>query len=97
MQRHSFWTGGNDYLSGGDGDDYLNGGAGIDVLYGGAGDDILDGAYGNDTLYGDAGDDTYVFRRGSGVDSINNYASDKATATDTIEFGAGITAETLSW
>ena len=68
---------------------------GDDNLSAGAGDDILDGGKGNDTLTGDAGNDTYKFGRGSGVDRVSNWASDYASTTDTVEFGAGITVNDL--
>ena len=61
------------------GDDYLNGDDGANTLIGGAG---------NDALRGGAGTDTYVFERGDGQDSIEEYGYD----ADTIRFGAGIDA-----
>ncbi|MBK7424392.1 MAG: calcium-binding protein, partial [Propionivibrio sp.] len=73
---------GNDTLYGGNGNDTLSGNAGLDLLYGDAGNDVLngndgndniDGGVGNDTLNGGNGNDTYVFRRGGGADTINNY------------------------
>ncbi|MCF7544292.1 calcium-binding protein [Pseudomonas petrae] len=79
---------GDDMLSGGVGNDTLNGGAGNDVLSGGADNDSLSGGYGNDTLDGGSGNDsldggygsdTYIFRRGSGQDTISNYAYSDAT------------------
>nr|WP_318293740.1 calcium-binding protein [Pseudomonas cichorii] len=79
---------GNDVLDGGDGRDTLNGeagddtllgGAGNDTLYGGSGNDILDGGSGNDSLDGGFGSDTYVFRKGSGQDTISNYAYNDTT------------------
>jgi Ca2+-binding RTX toxin-like protein len=87
---------GNDNLYAGEGNDALFGGGDDDYLYGGSGDDVLDGGAGNDTLSGDTGSDTYLFARGGGVDTINNYASDYATTTDTVEFGAGISADDLA-
>jgi VCBS repeat-containing protein len=43
-----------------------------DTIHGGEGDDFIDGGFraDRDTLYGDSGDDTYVFRYGSGADTI---------------------------
>ena len=58
--------------TGGTGDDHLIGTIGNDTLTGGIGNDILDGGAGNDTLSGGAGDDIYLFRAGSGRDTINN-------------------------
>ena len=43
-----------------------------DTIHGGEGDDIIDGGFraDQDSLYGEAGDDTYVFRYGSGADTV---------------------------
>ncbi|GGY77205.1 calcium-binding protein [Pseudoduganella plicata] len=65
---------GVDSLLGEAGNDVLRGGAGNDILDGGAGDDLLDGGVDNDALTGGVGNDTYLFRLGSGVDTV--------TATD---------------
>ncbi|PBQ01683.1 hypothetical protein CCL23_27990, partial [Pseudomonas syringae] len=56
------------------------GGAGNDTLTGGYGNDTLDGGSGNDSLDGGYGSDTYVFRKGSGQDTISNYAYNDTTA-----------------
>ncbi|CAH1208159.1 hypothetical protein PAECIP111893_02849 [Paenibacillus plantiphilus] len=61
---------GDDSLNGQDGADSLSGGEGADRLYGGNGADLLDGGAGNDTLEGGTGNDTYLFRKGSGQDTI---------------------------
>jgi Ca2+-binding RTX toxin-like protein len=69
---------GNDVLLGGEGDDDavdITAGAGAGQtykagLYGGAGDDILDGGTGKDWLEGGLGNDSYVFRAGSGNDTV---------------------------
>ena len=66
-------AGGDDLLSGGGGDDVLLGGAGNDRLIGGRGDDVLDGGHDDDRLAGGEGDDTFVFRAGSGSDTITDY------------------------
>ncbi|RMQ40696.1 Calcium binding hemolysin protein, partial [Pseudomonas cichorii] len=71
---------GRDTLNGEDGNDTLLGGAGNDTLSGGYGNDILDGGSGNDSLDGGYGSDTYVFRKGSGQDTISNYAYNDTTA-----------------
>ena len=84
--------GGNDVINGSAGHDTLYGGAGNDKLYGNAGNDILDGGSGNDHLEGGAGDDTYIFRAGSGQDTINNY--DNTIGDDVLKM-ADIGAETL--
>ncbi|WP_276617279.1 calcium-binding protein, partial [Pseudomonas syringae] len=70
---------GRDTLYGEDGNDTLLGGLGNDTLSGGAGNDTLDGGAGNDSLEGGKGSDTYVFRKGSGQDTINNYAYNDST------------------
>ncbi len=61
---------GNDNLLGQEGNDVLNGDTGNDTLDGGAGDDLLSGSYGSDT---------YLFGKGSGHDTINNYAYGDST------------------
>ncbi|RMR63373.1 calcium-binding protein, partial [Pseudomonas cichorii] len=75
-----FGLSGNDTLNGRAGDDILDGGDGNDTLNGGDGNDTLDGGSGNDLLSGDYGSDTYVFRKGSGQDTISNYAYNDTTA-----------------
>ncbi len=85
---------GADHLEGGDGNDVLKGGMGADTLYGDAGNDTLDGGSGrgNDSLRGGTGADTYLFGKGSGQDTIDNYDDDAVgTNPDTILLGAGIT------
>ncbi len=76
---------GTDTLNGNAGNDLLDGGAGNDVLNGNDGNDTLDGGVGNDTLAGGNGSDTYVFRRGSGADTISNYDTSVARV-DTLQF-----------
>uniref|UniRef100_UPI00398C12D3 calcium-binding protein n=1 Tax=Polaromonas sp. YR568 TaxID=1855301 RepID=UPI00398C12D3 len=94
---------GNDTLEGGDGDDALygydnddklSGQNNNDTLWGGAGKDTLDGGAGNDTLIGETGSDTYIFRRGGGVDTIQE---NDATAgnTDVLQFLSGVDANQL--
>ncbi|MFZ1249085.1 MAG: calcium-binding protein [Candidatus Saccharimonadales bacterium] len=63
---------GNDNLSGDLGNDTLFGSGGNDRLYGGEGNDVFDGGANDDTLYGGVGNDSYVFRRGSGADTIED-------------------------
>jgi Ca2+-binding RTX toxin-like protein len=98
--------GGNDMLDGGEGNDILYGSTGNDVLVGGAGNDTLDGYDGNDTLdggagsdslLGGAGDDVFLFGKGSGNDTLNNYYNTNGHGTDTIQFGDGITADSLDY
>jgi glucose/arabinose dehydrogenase len=70
--------------SSGDGADEIHGGAGSDQLYGGAGGDRmfgddgadrLDGGIGNDKLAGGAGSDTFVFKTGTGHDTIVDFTA----------------------
>jgi Ca2+-binding RTX toxin-like protein len=75
----------NDFIAGGDGNDILRGDFGNDTLEGGAGKDTLIGGAGNDSLRGGAGNDTYVFARGFGQDTVNNYDTAN-TRKDAIEF-----------
>ena len=69
---------GNDGLSGGSGNDELYGEDGDDTLYGNDGNDTLDGVTGNDTLCGGNGTDTYIFAKGYGNDTINEWGSDRS-------------------
>ncbi|MCX9155607.1 hypothetical protein OPU71_05655, partial [Niveibacterium sp. 24ML] len=85
---------GNDWVYGHDGDDVLYGNDGNDYLEGGAGADVMEGGVGSDTYSGGAGNDTYVFGRGDQADSVTD--SDTTVGnTDTVAFGAGITADQL--
>lgn len=70
---------GNDSLIGQTGNDSLYGGDGNDFIHGGstdAGADLLNGGAGNDRMYGGLGDDLYVHTLNSGVDTINDGASE---------------------
>ena len=49
---------------------------GDDNIYATNGDDIIDGGAGNDTLAGSNGEDTYIFGKGYGQDSVNEWGSD---------------------
>ena len=82
---------GDDSLYAGEGDDTLQGGDGNDVLYGESGNDTLTGGLGNDTLDGGLGSDTYVFNKGDGQDTINNYDT-SAERFDVLQLGEGIAA-----
>lgn len=75
-----YGNGGDDTLNGGNGNDKLFGGKGDDVLNGGAGKDVLRGNKGDDTLDGGAGADKFIFSRGDGSDTIENFNA----AADTI-------------
>ncbi len=80
---------GNDSLGGGDGNDILNGGAGNDYLNGDNGNDRLDGGIGSDRLSGGAGNDTYLFYRGMGQDTVQEFDSTTGNS-DTIRVAADI-------
>jgi Ca2+-binding RTX toxin-like protein len=67
--------GGDDAISGSGSDDAIYGEAGDDTLNGNAGNDLLDGGAGNDSLTGGAGNDIYVFGKGYGHDTVDNYAT----------------------
>ncbi|MEH2058963.1 MAG: hypothetical protein V7K97_22965 [Nostoc sp.] len=83
----------------------LTGTPGADTLVGTPGNNIIDGLAGNDTLTGNGGQDKFVFRSGSGNDTITDFSgvgkgSNPSTAVianlDTLEFtGAGLTARNL--
>ena len=66
-------------------DNLLKGNSGANTLTGDAGNDILDGGAGNDTLNGGTGNDRYLFGRGGGIDTINDYDT-TAGNSDTVEF-----------
>ena len=80
-------TSGGDKLIGGPGggNDTLYGGGGNDNLKGGRGNDVLRGDKGDDTLDGGGGADRFVFKRGDGSDTINNFN----TGQDHIQIGRG--------
>ncbi|WHZ29132.1 MAG: Alkaline phosphatase [Nitrospira sp.] len=85
---------GDDVLRGGDDNDVLNGGTGNDSLEGEAGDDVLVGGTGDDQLLGGDGSDLYRFNIGDGLDSL--FDSGPGTDTDTVQFGSGITSNSIS-
>jgi len=94
---HIIGFAGNDNINGGAGNDVLNGGAGDDFLFGDSEDDTLDGGTGNDYLQGDDGADTYVFDRGYGQDTINNYDNDASGLNvDKIQLGDGVTTNDVT-
>lgn len=51
---------------------------GNDGIGSGNGNDILDGGTGNDVLNGGNGTDTYIFAKGYGNDSVNEWGTDKS-------------------
>ena len=71
-----FGDAGNDILRGESGRDHLRGGAGNDQLFAGTENDRLDGGLGNDTLVGGQGADIFVFRKGGGLDQVQDFAAD---------------------
>ena len=71
------------------GNGILVAGGGNDILLAGAGNDLLDGGSGDDTLMGEAGNDTYIFRRGSGQDTITD-SDPTPNNTDTIWLGSNL-------
>ncbi len=70
---------GDDRLFGGVGADFLKGGAGQDELSGGGGPDRIEGGKGDDSMTGGDGKDAFVFRAGSGVDTIWDFQWDPDT------------------
>src|SRR4029450_1777069 len=71
---HVFGGKGNDALVGGDGNDLLSGGLGRDLVLGGSGHDKLDGGQGNDK---------FLFRQGTGIDTIEHLgAGDRVDVRD---------------
>ena len=87
--------GGNDEVYAGYGDDKVYGEAGDDRLYGDVGDDTLVGGAGDDYLEGGYGSDTYVYNKGDGHDTINQYTYSVDGDTDRLKFGEGITSEDI--
>ena len=65
---------GDDTINAGDGNNTVYGQDGDDKIYTGSGADILEGGKGNDYLNGGYGGDTYVFSRGDGQDTIEDYS-----------------------
>ncbi|MBT3581765.1 cadherin-like domain-containing protein, partial [bacterium] len=65
-----------------------------------SGNDNLLGGLGNDILKGKGGDDTYIFRRGDGKDTIDNYQKKwkwQSYEDDKIRFAQGISAQDLDF
>lgn len=80
---------GDDTLYGSGYQDTLHGDEGNDYLAASSGNDTLDGGTGNDRLYGDSGNDTYVFGRGYGNDTIQDYSGGNGDS-DVVTFLAGV-------
>jgi VCBS repeat-containing protein len=69
----------------------LNGTAGDDTIYGTNTTDRINGGAGNDHLEGGAGSDTYLFGRGSGQDTIVNFALESdLNKVDAVQFAADV-------
>ena len=85
-------------IHGGDNDDLLYGWGGDDKLYGGDGNDTLDGGYGAKLyLEGGYGNDTYQVYSSFSDREINNYhAGDVASAVDTVNITANVSAASVS-
>ena len=64
---------GNDVLRGNQANNTLQGNSGNDKLFGRAGNDKLDGGKGSDLLTGGAGNDDFVFKKGYGRDTIDDF------------------------
>jgi Ca2+-binding RTX toxin-like protein len=60
---------------------WIQGTSGNDTINGTSDPDTIDGGAGNDTLNGGAGSDTYIFRVGSGTDTIGENSDSGATDT----------------
>nr|WP_305883471.1 calcium-binding protein [Chromobacterium sp. IIBBL 290-4] len=66
------------------------GSANNDSINGMGGDDSIQGGQGNDTLNGGDGNDTYLFRRGDGVDLVQD-----SVGQDELAFDQGVNADQL--
>jgi len=84
---------GADTVDGGDGNDTVFGGQGNDLVQGGSGNDQISGDLGDDTLTGGAGADIFLFRQGSGHDTITDF---NAGEGDRIMLPTGTTFTTAS-
>lgn len=62
-------------ITGSDSANKLTSGGGADLLNGGKGNDRLTGNEGDDRLIGGAGVDTFVFTKGDGEDTINDFVA----------------------
>ena len=61
------------------------------------GPDTLVGGYAGDTLVGSSGDDTFDYNAGSGAETIREVGNSSGTPpTDTLDFGAGITPQSIT-
>ncbi|MFA7061841.1 MAG: calcium-binding protein, partial [Pedobacter sp.] len=85
----------SDTIQNNSGDATLAGGDGNDCVYAGPGADIIDGGEGNDFLYGGAGNDTYIFRKGSGQDTILD-EDETANNYDTVYMGSSLSPNDIT-
>jgi Ca2+-binding RTX toxin-like protein len=89
-------TPGNDVIYGYETDDYLSGLDGTDTLYGASGNDTLVGGPGSgDYLKGDSGNDKYLWTKGHGNTTIDDYDTSSIT-TGILEFGEGVLPTDIS-
>ena len=72
------------------------GGSGNDTIRGDAGSNVLTGGAGNDTLTGNGASDTFVFRTGSGLDRITDFAAGSAAGHDVIQLSMGAAFDTFA-
>ena len=85
----------SDQIQNDSGDAVLVGGGGIDYIYAGDGADIIDGGQGEDYLYGGIGNDSYLFRKGSGRDTIFDY-DEAANNYDTVYIGSSLSPDDVT-
>ena len=71
----------------------LNGTTGDDIIFAGAGTDTINGTAGNDRLSGGDGADSFVFSRGDGTSTINDFSSLDNDKVDVTKFGFANWAE----
>jgi Ca2+-binding RTX toxin-like protein len=72
-------------------------GPGQTVATGTLGPDTLVGGYTGDILSGSSGQDTFIYNAGSGAEVIHESAEPAATNNSAVQFGAGITSQSLSF
>ena len=84
----------NDEISATNSDETIWSDSGDDIINAGGGNDFIYSGIGNDALKGGRGSDTYIFNLGDGIDVINETNSN--SASDTIQFGEGITADDIT-
>jgi Ca2+-binding RTX toxin-like protein len=84
--RKSNFNGGtaSETLTGSNFDDFITGGDGSDMLSGGFGDDTLFGEEGADLLEGGVGGDLYIWNRGHGDDTVNDWGN-RGAGTDVLQ------------